>query len=95
MLAEAANGAQALTILSNCAEDIDLILTDLMLPEMNGRELAGRLRRTHPRARLLYMSGFPDDHAARWGPLEAGVPFLAKPFTMDTMARKVREALSA
>ena len=91
---EAATPAGAERIAANHAGQIDLILTDLMLPDMNGRELAGRLRATLPRARLLYMSGFPDDYAARWGPLEADVPFLAKPFTMDSMARKVREALS-
>ena len=92
---EAATPADAERLAATHAGQIDLILTDLMLPEMNGCELAGRLRATHPHARLLYMSGFPADHAARWGPLEAGVPFLAKPFTMDSMARKVREALSA
>ena len=92
---EAATPADAERIAAKHAGPIDLILTDLMLPEMNGRELAGRLRVSRPQARLLYMSGFADDHTARWGPLEAGVPFLAKPFTMDSMARKVREALSA
>ena len=92
---EAATPSAAEQIAVRYAGPIHLILTDLMLPEMNGRELAGRLRAKHPGARLLYMSGFADDHAARWGPLEAGVPFLAKPFTMDAMARKVREALSA
>ena len=92
---EAATPTDAERIAARHAGPIDLILTDLMLPEMNGRELAGRLRAARPQARLLYMSGFADDHTARWGPLEAGVPFLAKPFTMDSMARKVREALSA
>ena len=91
---EAATPADAERIAAKHAGQIDLILTDLMLPEMNGRELAGRLRASHPRARLLYMSGFPNEGAARWGSLEAGVPFLSKPFTMDSMARKVREALS-
>ena len=92
---DAATPGEAELIASRFPGKIDLILTDLMLPEMNGRELAGRLRRRHPSARLLYMSGFADAEAAPSGTPEADVPFLAKPFTMDAMARKVREALSA
>ena len=91
---EASTPRAAEAIASRHAGPIDLILTDLMLPEMNGRDLAVRLRVRHPAARLLYMSGYSTDAGGRGGPGDADVPFLAKPFTVEAMAAKVREALT-
>ena len=92
---EAATPAAAEQIADQHVGPIDLILTDLVLPEMNGRDLAVRLRARRPKARLLYMSGFADHNLTSGAPLDASVPFLAKPFTVEAMSSKVREALSA
>ena len=73
---------------------IDLLITDVIMPEMNGRELAGRIRELYPEIRLLFMSGYPADVIAEQGVLDQGVQFIQKPFSMQDIAAKVREALS-
>ncbi|MCU0610721.1 MAG: PAS domain S-box protein [Candidatus Eisenbacteria bacterium] len=72
---------------------IDLLLTDVVLPGMNGRDLADRVAQIKPGVRCLYMSGYPADAMAQRGVLEEGVHFLQKPFTLEALARKAREAL--
>ena len=73
--------------------DIHLLLTDVVMPGMNGRDLADRIRQTRPTIRSLYMSGYTADIIARQGVLEKGVQFIQKPFSLDQLARKVREAI--
>jgi len=73
--------------------DIHLLLTDVVMPGMNGRDLADRIRQTRPAIRSLYMSGYTADIIARQGVLEKGVQFIQKPFSLDQLARKVREAI--
>lgn len=89
---EAADPSDALRI---CVEDNpDLLLTDIVMPAMNGRELAERAAELQPRLRILYMSGYPDDVIGRASALlTPDTPFLPKPFTPDALARKVREVL--
>jgi CheY-like chemotaxis protein len=65
----------------------------MVMPEMNGRALVEHLHTTRPALRVLYMSGYTDDEIVRRGLLDAGVSFLPKPFTADTLARAVRVAL--
>ena len=72
---------------------IHLLITDVIMPEMSGRVAAERVAAFHPGVKVLYMSGYTDDVVAHQGVLEAGVHFLQKPFTADTLANKVREAL--
>ena len=72
---------------------IDLLLTDVVMPDMNGRKLAETLRAARPTLRVLFMSGYPDGAITHHDMLEKGVAYLAKPFTTDAIARRVREML--
>jgi CheY-like chemotaxis protein len=73
--------------------EIDLLMTDLMMPDMNGGELAERLLSSRPNARVLYTSGYTSETVVRGGLVVGEVPFLAKPFTIDAVLKKVREVL--
>jgi CheY-like chemotaxis protein len=75
--------------------DIALVLTDVVMPTMSGRELVKRLTDKHPHLRVLYMSGYTDNVITSDGVLEPGLAFLQKPFTPGLLANKVREVLDA
>jgi two-component system, cell cycle sensor histidine kinase and response regulator CckA len=89
----APNGAEALRLWEQSAEMVDLLLTDLVMPGMSGRELARRLAAVRPSLKVLYMSGYPSDDIAHHGILDEGTPFIAKPFTPANLLGKVREIL--
>lgn len=90
---EAATPAQAEEIARGYAGKLDLLLTDVVLSEGNGRELAGTLRPLRQEMKILYVSGYTDDTIFQLGGLEQGAAFLQKPFTLAVLARKVREIL--
>ena len=90
---EAAGGGDALLICERHAGPIQLLVTDVVMPEMGGRELAARLARLRPETRVLYMSGYTDSAIAHQGVLEDRADFIQKPFTPEALARKVREVL--
>lgn len=92
---EARHGAEALTLEAGHEGPIHLLLTDVVMPEMSGRELAQRLLPLRPEMNVLYISGYTDDAIVRHGVLGAGMAFLSKPFTPDALAAKVREILDA
>jgi len=91
----AANGVEALDVASRFAERIDLLLTDVVMPQMNGKELADRLSPSHPEMRVLFMSGYADDAIERYEVSGEGMAFLQKPFTAETLAGQVRSMLDA
>ena len=74
---------------------IDLLLTDVIMPSMNGRDLTGLIRAARPELKVLYMSGYTANVIAHRGVLEDGVHFIQKPFTMLDLAARLREAISA
>jgi PAS domain S-box-containing protein len=90
---EAPDGADALASASLYKDTIHLLVTDLVMPGMSGRSLSERLAISRPEIKILYMSGYTDDAVIRHGGLEMGMAFLQKPFTPDSLARKVREVL--
>jgi len=89
---EAEDGEQALRIADTHA-DIDLLITDVVMPGMSGRELSARLCASHPHTKLLYLSGYTEDSIVHEGVLDPGTAFLQKPFTLQTLSRKVRDVL--
>ena len=91
----ASGGEQALELAQSHAGPIDLLLTDVVLPHTNGRELAERLGELRPEMKIIYMSGYADGAIARHGVLEEGINFLPKPFTPRSLNRMVGNVLAA
>jgi len=87
--------AEALRLCQRHPEPIDLMLTDVVMPLMSGRELASRTAAVRPEMRVLYVSGYMEDVIAHHGVLEPEIAFLGKPFAPDQLTRKVREVLDA
>jgi signal transduction histidine kinase/CheY-like chemotaxis protein len=89
----AENPEQALRLATEHEGPIHLLITDVVMPDMSGRDLADRLTEDSPDISVIYMSGYTADVIAHRGVLEAGVDFLSKPFTRDVLTLKVREVL--
>jgi two-component system cell cycle sensor histidine kinase/response regulator CckA len=90
---EADDGEAALQIVSSYSGKIDMLITDVVMPGMSGRELSARLCELYPQTKVLYLSGYTEDAIVHEGVLDSGTAFLQKPFTLQTLSRKVREVL--
>jgi two-component system cell cycle sensor histidine kinase/response regulator CckA len=86
---------EAAELMDRREQPIDLLLTDVVMPGMSGRELADRMRAARPETKVLFMSGYTDDAVVRHGVLHEGAAFLQKPFSPTVLARKVREVLDS
>lgn len=91
---EAGSGDEAMALLPSITLPISLLLTDVVMPGLNGRVLAERIRATNPDLRVLYMSGYTDDIVVRAGVVAEGVAFIQKPFMPDNLVERVRRILS-
>jgi signal transduction histidine kinase/CheY-like chemotaxis protein len=92
---EASGPAAAIRLVEQHAGPIDLLVTDVVMPEMNGRQLVEHLMVARPDLKVLYLSGYTNDAVVRHGVFESNVNFLQKPFTTEALAAKVREILDA
>ncbi len=90
---EARGGLEALSLAARHQGPIDILVTDLVMPGLNGRELAERLRAERPTIKVLYVSGYTEDTVVRHGVAEGTEAFLPKPFSAEVLARKVRQVL--
>lgn len=92
---DAVNAEHALRIVRAHGDGISLLLTDVVMPGMSGRQLAEKICAERPEIRVLYMSGYTDDVLIHRGVLEAGISILEKPFSRISLLQKVRETLAA
>jgi two-component system cell cycle sensor histidine kinase/response regulator CckA len=90
---EAPNGAKALQLLADAPNAIDLVISDVVMPELGGRELGLQLARRKPELPILYMSGYTGEDVIQRGLLDPDAPFQQKPFSPEALAKKVREML--
>ena len=84
---------EAIRIAQEHASEIHLLITDVVMPEMNGRDLAKNLLSLYPHLKRLFMSGYTANVIAHHGVLDEGVNFIQKPFSKETLGAKVRESL--
>jgi two-component system cell cycle sensor histidine kinase/response regulator CckA len=90
----ASSGAQALAIARRLSQPIALMITDVIMPKMSGRELSQEVATIRPELKIIFMSGYSDDAELRQGGRAQGTAFLQKPFSLSALARKLREMLS-
>jgi CheY-like chemotaxis protein len=92
---EAADGVEAWRLFEQNAGEIDLLLTDIIMPGMHGRELFQRAQAAKPGLKVIYMSGYTDDVLFNMGPIGPDVSFLAKPLKLDLLSSMIREVLDS
>jgi CheY-like chemotaxis protein len=90
----ASGGDEAIAIAQSYAGKISLLLTDVVMPNMSGRQVADNLLKLRPGLKILYLSGYTDSTVVHHGVLENSLDFLPKPFSREVLARKIREILS-
>ena len=91
----ASNGLEALQLIESLQRPVDLVLTDVVMPKLSGRELSERISTVQPSAKVLFMSGYTNDSVVNHGVLDGAKWFIQKPFTLESLVRRVREVLDS
>jgi DNA-binding response OmpR family regulator len=86
---------EGLATCKSTSHDIRLLVTDVVMPRMNGRQLAEKVQQNRPGIRVLYISGYTNDAIAHYGVLDPGLWFLPKPYSLSSLIAKVREVLDS
>ena len=89
------NGSDAIKAITHSSQNLHLLITDVIMPGMNGLELSERIRKIRPSIKVLFNSGYTDNVIVHLGILKEGVEFLPKPYSIEVLARRVREVLEA
>ena len=92
---DAPSGEEALIVLKKHEGSLDLLITDVVMPGMSGRQLNEKIKSLFPEVKVLYISGYTENTIVRHGALDAGAHFLQKPFAPEALASKVREVIDA
>ncbi len=92
---QATGGEEAINLCRDHSEPIDLLITDVVMPKVSGKEVADTLRTIHPETKILYMSGYTDEAIVHHGIVDSGIAFIQKPFSEQALAQKVRDVLDA
>ncbi|MEJ2054189.1 MAG: response regulator [Calditrichaceae bacterium] len=90
---EASNGIEALEFIKSRGEELSLVITDVIMPEMGGKELAENIYKIQPDLKVLFTSGYTDHKIFKNGMLKNGVNFLHKPYSIYDLSKKVRELI--
>jgi CheY-like chemotaxis protein len=91
----AANGAEALILMNNEHPTVDVLISDVVMPEMGGKELADRFKMFWPETKVLFTSGYTDHHIVHSGTLNKGINFIQKPYSIESLSLKIREVLES
>jgi len=91
----AQDAGEAVSLARECQSPIDLILTDVVMPGMNGHELSEKLKLIHPEAKVLFASGYTEDVIVHHGVVRRGMNFIGKPFSLQALAQKIRAVLGS
>jgi two-component system, cell cycle sensor histidine kinase and response regulator CckA len=92
---EANGGEEAISIFNERKAPIDLLITDVVMPKISGKEVAEQLKKIHPETKVLFMSGYTDEAIVHHGIVDSGIAFIQKPFSENALTRKVRDVLDA
>lgn len=92
---QASGGEEAINLCRDHAEPIDLLITDVVMPKISGKEVADKLRTIHPETKVLFMSGYTDEAIVHHGIVDSNIAFIQKPFSEQALAQKVRDVLDA
>jgi DNA-binding NtrC family response regulator len=91
----AGSGEEAIRLFTRYREPIHLLITDVVMPMLSGKDVADQIESVHPETKVLYMSGYTDDAIVHRGIVDADIQFIQKPFTERALTRKIREVLDA
>jgi two-component system, cell cycle sensor histidine kinase and response regulator CckA len=95
LVLSANGGEEAISFATKHKEQIDLLITDVVMPNISGKEVAEQLKKIHPETKVLFMSGYTDEAIVHHGIVDSNIAFIQKPFSEQALAHKIREVLDS